>query len=446
MTDTSYCAGLSTLVQLSATPSGGIFTASNVQISGINGVYYANFTQPGVFTISYQYTDINNCYSTDSQQFTVIQSPSLDLGSVNPFCAGESFTINPTGNYTSYLWSNGSTSSSLTVTQTGVYAVTVTNSDDCQMSDNISVTFNALPVVAITGDLHLCHGAVGALSVNNANSTYIWSTGVINNTTSIDTAGVYSVTVTTNGCSNSDTATVVEVPNPDIPTGTEVSGCEGTPLTLGAGVWLAYQWSTGATTPTIQVTQEGSYGVTIYNQYLCHSSYTIGAYFQPLAVSEFTYTVLGAQVNFTNASQNEWTTSYAWNFGDNATSTDANPSHTYTESGVYAVSLTVQNDCGADTYTLNITISVGIDEETPFNTFSVYPNPASDMLLFNAPASPSAWTATILDVTGQTVQSNPSIAPGKEIQLSLENLAQGTYFLKLSNQNNDLIRRPFIKK
>lgn len=446
MTDTSYCAGPSTLVELTASPAGGIFTASNIQISGVNGAYYANFTQPGVFTITYQYTDANNCYSSDSQQFTVISSPTLELGSVNPFCAGDSFIINPTGNYTSYLWSTGSTASSLTVTQTGVYAVTVMNTDGCQMSDNINVTFNALPVVVITGDLHLCEGTLGALTVNNTNSTFLWSTGVINNTTSIDTAGVYSVTVTTSGCSNSDTVTVVEVQNPDIPTGTEVSGCEGTPLTLGAGVWLAYQWSTGATTPTIQVTQEGSYSVTIYNQYLCHSSYTIGAYFEPLAISEFTYVVNGSTVSFTNISQNEWTNSYVWNFGDGGTSSDPNPSHSYAATGVYPVSLTVQNNCGADTYTLNITISVGIDEETSFDSFSIYPNPASDNLLFVSPASASGWTATILDLTGQTIQSIHALTPGKEVQLSLTNLAQGAYFLILRNEDNETIRRPFIKK
>jgi PGF-CTERM protein len=54
-------------------------------------------------------------------------------------------------------------------------------------------------------------------------------------------------------------------------------------------------------------------------------------------------------VNFTDLSTgaSEW----VWNFGDNATSTDANPAHTYTAPGTYTVSLAVTNQFGNDTAT-----------------------------------------------------------------------------------------------
>jgi PKD repeat protein len=41
--------------------------------------------------------------------------------------------------------------------------------------------------------------------------------------------------------------------------------------------------------------------------------------------------------------------SYAWTFGDGGTSTEQNPSHTYSDAGTYTVSLTVTNACGSDT-------------------------------------------------------------------------------------------------
>ena len=53
-----------------------------------------------------------------------------------------------------------------------------------------------------------------------------------------------------------------------------------------------------------------------------------------------------ASVTFNNTSTITGLASYFWDFGDNTTSTQANPSHTYTEAGVYQIML-VSNDPGA---------------------------------------------------------------------------------------------------
>ena len=52
-------------------------------------------------------------------------------------------------------------------------------------------------------------------------------------------------------------------------------------------------------------------------------------------------------------------TSYAWDFGDGATSAEANPCHTYTAGGVFTVKLTVKNSGGSHTMTRENYISVG---------------------------------------------------------------------------------------
>ena len=53
-------------------------------------------------------------------------------------------------------------------------------------------------------------------------------------------------------------------------------------------------------------------------------------------------------VRFTDTSKNN-PTSYLWSFGDGRTSTDKNPSHTYTKVGVYIIHLTATNSAGSDT-------------------------------------------------------------------------------------------------
>jgi len=66
-------------------------------------------------------------------------------------------------------------------------------------------------------------------------------------------------------------------------------------------------------------------------------------------VANFTDTVSGLTVNFTDASSDTGATisSHSWNFGDNTTATTANPSHTYAAAGTYNVTETVKDSLGA---------------------------------------------------------------------------------------------------
>ena len=63
-------------------------------------------------------------------------------------------------------------------------------------------------------------------------------------------------------------------------------------------------------------------------------------------------------VDFSDATQ-AVATGWNWSFGDGASSTDASPSHTYTTSGVYNVSLTATNGVNTDTETKNYIVPVG---------------------------------------------------------------------------------------
>jgi PKD repeat protein len=77
----------------------------------------------------------------------------------------------------------------------------------------------------------------------------------------------------------------------------------------------------------------------------------------PKPVAGFSTAFDGLKVIFTNTSQDA--TSYAWDFGDGGSSTDANPEHTYAASGIYVVSLTATNANGTSNSTQNVTVSSG---------------------------------------------------------------------------------------
>lgn len=95
----------------------------------------------------------------------------------------------------------------------------------------------------------------------------------------------------------------------------------------------------GACTPEVQATTDAWYSV------------GVGAQYNPVVAASFTADIttscnLPLTVNFTNSSNNA--TNATWYFGDNTTSTQFNPSHTYTQPGLYNVSLAVNSACGAD--------------------------------------------------------------------------------------------------
>ena len=114
-------------------------------------------------------------------------------------------------------------------------------------------------------------------------------------------------------------------------------------------------------------------------------------------------------VNFTDLSTNS-PTSWSWTFGDGGTSTARHPSHIYTSSGDYTVSLTATNSTGSDGETKTNYISV-TTAQAPVANFSGSPTSGASPLTVNftdlSTNSPTAWSWTFGDGGSSTAQ-NPS--------------------------------------
>ena len=70
-------------------------------------------------------------------------------------------------------------------------------------------------------------------------------------------------------------------------------------------------------------------------------------------------------VQFTDRSTNA--TGREWNFGDGATSTGLNPTHTYRAAGIYTVNLTVSNAVGTNSMLATINILIKISQKNSYN-------------------------------------------------------------------------------
>lgn len=91
---------------------------------------------------------------------------------------------------------------------------------------------------------------------------------------------------------------------------------------------------------------------------------------------------------------------------------------------------------------------VGIGENEVLNTFSVYPNPATDLLTVNLTVNNSENTSiNIVDLSGKVVQTeNLGLLNGDmQVQLSLEDLTAGVYFVEFVT-NTGVQTKKFVKK
>lgn len=123
--------------------------------------------------------------------------------------------------------------------------------------------------------------------------------------------------------------------------------------------------------------------------------------------ASFTWTpanpTAGQSVSFTDTSGGS-PTSWLWAFGDGATSTQRNPTHTFTASGAYQVRLTATNAHGSDHETK--TVSIGPAETAPVANFTWAPaNPSVGQSVGFTDASsgsPTSWSWAFGDGSSST--------------------------------------------
>lgn len=196
---------------------------------------------------------------------TAQPAPVVQASGATRFCQGGNVTLTAPSGFTSYTWSNGATSPSIIVTQSGSYTVTVRDGNGrTGTSDPVVVTVlpRPQPIITPSGTIISCPGKPVTLDAGAGYATYLWSSGSTARSIQAAQSGAYSVTVTdANGCTGMSPSVQVDMRPLTVtvlafgPT----SFCEGDSVLLDAGGGYAwYRWSTGATTRLITVKQGGT--------------------------------------------------------------------------------------------------------------------------------------------------------------------------------------------
>lgn len=193
-----------------------------------------------------------------SNGHTCPNPPAVNLGPDITACSSAVLDAGITG--LTYRWSTNDTTQTISTAFSGTYYVQVSDGGSgCSGTDTIQVTINPAPVVSLGPDRILCDSGLINSFIGNQYS-YLWSTGDTTSQVNITTSGLYYVDVTSPGnCVSRDSVVITVNPFPADNLGPDITNC-GTPVTLDAGnPGATYQWSTGDTTQTIQVSQTGSY-------------------------------------------------------------------------------------------------------------------------------------------------------------------------------------------
>ncbi|MCB0640690.1 MAG: PKD domain-containing protein, partial [Phaeodactylibacter sp.] len=333
----------------------------------------------------------NNCDTDTLIGEVVIVTPPLGgfSADVTSGCAdlAVQFTDESTDNVTGWSWTfaggDPATSSDsnplVTYTQAGTYTVTLEVTNAAGNNTVTEVGYIVVDDVPTAGFTESINGNMVDFTNTSTNATsYSWDFGDTTTSTETDPShsyamdGTYTVTLTaSNACGDVVlTQEVVILTPPTAGFSADVtSGCADLVVqfsnesTENATSWLwTFSGGNPATStdqnPVVTYTQAGTYTVTLEasngagSDAVTQTNYIV---VDDVPVPGFTSVSNSDMVDFTNTSTNA--TTYSWDFGDNSTSTEVNPTHTYAMDGTYTVTLEATNACGTATLTNTVVVS-----------------------------------------------------------------------------------------
>ncbi|MFK7907580.1 MAG: hypothetical protein AB8B69_20755, partial [Chitinophagales bacterium] len=267
--------------------------------------------QPDTYTLTVSNAD--GCTATDQVTVSLFTGILISLEEEIAACQGDVIILDPiiskaasaNGDF-SYIWSTGETTENIAVTNTGVYGLTVSNQDVCIDTDEITVYFTKYPqALNWQEDVFVCGESSVILDATVTPSvSYEWSTNETTPSIEVTETGVYQVSVTNIFIPDYQECTITEEVSVTFGDVTaeiefEIEGCStgNTTLSTEENPNFMYRWNTGSNQASIDITQAGTYTVTV----------TAG---NCSVIDEITVdnSSIGTQTAYTLQADEEWTT------------------------------------------------------------------------------------------------------------------------------------------
>ncbi|MEP7169131.1 MAG: T9SS type A sorting domain-containing protein [Bacteroidota bacterium] len=402
-------------------------------------------------TYSVIVTDSAGCISVDS---VVISDPvlSLTLTSTNTSCSATNCIGTATANVTgpapfNYVWSTTGTTATITNLCMGTYSVIATDSNNCVLTDSVSISQPDPPTVSFTYTSPLCYGScngiVNASASGIAPFTFSWTTGGTDSTINNACFGWNSVTVTdSGGCFAIDSVMVLQPDSLSITSGNTLNvtchgDCDGyLSVNVNGGTYpFYYLWSTGSAWPDQLNLCAGTYTVTVTDTNGCSNQF-INSVTEPdsmiVALTSTDATCMGCNDGTLSTSVTGGTPPYIYFFTPVGTDT------TQVTAGTYYLCVTDAHACLSCDSTI-VTEPNGIFEFTNSDVhLRVYPNPFNSTAIISIPNSVAVsdnLKIYFYDLLGKEIETiSYAVKKSNTIIIDRKNVPAGMYLFKVFNK------------
>ena len=215
-------------------------------------------------TTTYYQTIAGSPCSLDSVTVFVQDFEPIDLGPDTTLCQGGqlSYDLSPFGQGT-FVWQDGSTLPTYTVTKSGVYWAEKTN-NGCTVRDSVRVIIADFSEWRLPSDTLLCDmQTIGLDATTEGDILYRWDDGSIDPKRTVSAPGLYWVEIRQGTCSKIDSIVIDVLSSSSISLGADTILCEREGLKLEPSVTsdATFVWQDGSTQPFYQANSSGLYWV-----------------------------------------------------------------------------------------------------------------------------------------------------------------------------------------
>jgi hypothetical protein len=435
--DTAFCFGDTVTISAHSGLNGHLWLGKTITATT------ATIKMAATDTVFFSAFDNNSCAYFDTLKTLRNPLPVFNLGRDTNICENLPITLTGPAGMKTYNWNNGQASTqSLKTNAERRHWLVATDNNGCVFSDSIQIFTNPFSSFSLGNDTSFCEGSSYTIPGPGALSGYIWNgvPGSPQNLTVNKVGWYYLTAVNSFKCPFTDSIYISQKAAPKFNLGDSINLCLGQSKTLtGPDKMKSYNWSNGPVTKAQNITNSGTYRLTVTDSAGCSYTDTV------VLVQKFPTVVdLGNDTTICfgdsiliDAGPG---VSYAWSNGKTTRTIYAKVEANY------SVQVTNTFGCvGADNKQVDtIKCQTGLVKLPLGMAIQVYPNPSRGALTLEFEGNTYGdWKYEIADMSGRKIQmANMNITgTNGTLSIDLSNQAKGVYFLNIFGTHGSAVYR-----